>query len=117
MGCQACDAAQEQAPNPGGGYYYFRWKNANIQLSGCREHVAEVIEVLREVTAPRPLSVMKVLYEKLGGHYHCRFFTAKTPTAAFGCCGDLVFDEKEWEEVKRIIAGAMFEEVQRRQPK
>ena len=43
MSCEKCEIAQAEKQE-----YYFRWKNANILLSGCREHIKEVMEVLRE---------------------------------------------------------------------
>jgi hypothetical protein len=44
MSCQACIDSQD-GPQ---GSYYFRWKNANIELRGCREHITEVMDVLRD---------------------------------------------------------------------
>lgn len=43
MSCQACEVAQ----NGPQGSYYFRWKNANIELKGCMEHIQEVMDMLR----------------------------------------------------------------------
>jgi len=48
--------------------------------------------------------IMRVRYRKEGGHYHCRVFTAKEPGQTFAKCGDLVFDEQEWQQV-----GSLFE--------
>ena len=42
MGCKNCDKAQELNET-----YFFRWKNANVALLGCREHIKEIIEWLR----------------------------------------------------------------------
>lgn len=45
MSCKECGVAQD-GPQ---GSYYFRWKNANIELRGCREHIQEVMDALRSV--------------------------------------------------------------------
>lgn len=54
------------------------------------------------------MSVMRVRYKKQGGHYHCRVFTAHVPTGTYEKNGDLVFDERQWEEAKRILSGCEF---------
>jgi len=54
------------------------------------------------------MAVMRVRYTKLGGHYHCRVFTARQKNQTFANCGELVFDETEWESVKELMAGAEF---------
>lgn len=46
MGCKACGEAFEQ-----GQVAPFRWGAANIGIVGCREHVTEVLDVLREAQA------------------------------------------------------------------
>jgi len=51
---------------------------------------------------------MRVRYKKMGGHYHCRVFTADDWQFTFAKCGELVFSEKEWEEIKEIMNGAQF---------
>lgn len=43
MSCQDCEKAQAE-----GVVYYFRWKKANIALSGCKVHINEAMRVLRE---------------------------------------------------------------------
>lgn len=47
--------------------------------------------------------IMRLRYEKLGGHYHCRLFTARGPNQTFAKCGELVFDEQEWPEVVALF--------------
>jgi hypothetical protein len=42
---------------------------------------------------------IRIRFEKLGGHFHCRFFTTQTINGTFAKCGDLVFDEREWPDV------------------
>ncbi len=54
------------------------------------------------------MSVMRVRYEKRGGHYHCRVFTAPTSNMTYAKNGDLVFDEAEFADVQRIMSGAQF---------
>jgi hypothetical protein len=29
---------------------FIRWKNANIEIRGCREHVKEIMEVIKKAT-------------------------------------------------------------------
>lgn len=41
MGCKDCDEAQES-----NSVYYYRWKNANIELSGCKNHIKEIFKKL-----------------------------------------------------------------------
>lgn len=53
-------------------------------------------------------TVMRVRFEKLGGHYHCRVFTAKQTGQTFAKNGDLVFDEAEWPDIPLLMRGAEF---------
>lgn len=50
--------------------------------------------------------VIRLRYKQLGGHVHCRLFTAREVRQTFAKCGDLVFDELEWPVVK-----ARFESI------
>jgi len=43
MSCKACDKAQED-----GDTYYVRVGRANVAVSGCREHVSDLITLLRQ---------------------------------------------------------------------
>lgn len=55
--------------------------------------------------------MIKVRWEKLGGHYHCAVFTGKGMNMTFAKCGDLVFDEQEWPEIRDTLFGnAVMEE-------
>lgn len=56
------------------------------------------------------MSVMRIRFRKLGGHYHCRVFTAPAPNMTYAKNGDLVFDEHEWEDVQRMLPGVDFKE-------
>ncbi len=49
MSCQQCDDFQDST----NGSYFFRWKQANIELRGCREHISEVMDVLRKAQAEK----------------------------------------------------------------
>lgn len=52
MSCKHCEEAQA-----GPAEYFYRWRNANILIKGCKEHVREVIFALREATSrqePKP---------------------------------------------------------------
>ena len=50
--------------------------------------------------------IIRLRYEKRGGHIHCRLFTAPAEEQTFAKCGELVFDEREWPEVSRQLASA-----------
>jgi len=44
MSCKECDAVQESDVVAA-----YRWKNANIVMSGCGKHLREVMESLNKV--------------------------------------------------------------------
>lgn len=44
--------------------------------------------------------VMKLKFIKRGGHYHCRLFTADALGYTWAKCGEVVFNEREWESVR-----------------
>ncbi len=44
MSCSKCASAQSGVPNRGAAYY--RWKNANIEVIACDEHLKQVFEAL-----------------------------------------------------------------------
>ena len=48
--------------------------------------------------------IIRLRYIKLGGHIHCRLFTAPANDQTFAKCGELVFDEREWPDVSRQLA-------------
>jgi len=52
-----------------------------------------------DTAAPKGDVIIRIRYQQQGGHYHCRVFTAKAVDHTFGKCGELVFDEREWEAV------------------
>jgi hypothetical protein len=43
---------------------------------------------------------LRLYYQQLGGHFHCRLFSAPEPHFTHGKNGDLVFDEREWPSAK-----------------
>ena len=43
MSCIKCEEFQETAKTA-----YYRWKNANIEVRGCDEHLREVFDALNE---------------------------------------------------------------------
>lgn len=59
MSCQNCDEAQNGKKMTVGngvmrainnrGVAYYRWKNANIEMNGCDEHLREIFDALNEV--------------------------------------------------------------------
>lgn len=57
--------------------------------------------------------VMRIRYQILGGHVHCRVFTAPAPGTTFAKNGDVVFSVEEWPKVHAkftIIAEVVPEE-------
>lgn len=50
--------------------------------------------------------VIRIRYQKLGGHYYCRVFTAKAKNMTFAKSGDLVFSEAEWNDVRDVLHSA-----------
>lgn len=46
------------------------------------------------------MTIIKLKYVKQGGHYHCRLFTRQGVSNTWAKCGDLVFDEREWNDVQ-----------------
>lgn len=44
MICKACDKAQEEGSVLS---VFFRWKNANVELRGCDEHLTEIRDALK----------------------------------------------------------------------
>lgn len=47
---------------------------------------------------------LRLRYKQLGGHIHCRMFTAQIYDGTWAKNGDLVFDEKEWPDVQGKLA-------------
>lgn len=47
--------------------------------------------------------VIRIRFQKLGGHYHCRAFTSPAPDQTFANCGHLIFDEREWPQVREKL--------------
>ena len=45
MSCEACELAQKRAMEEGHVSFY-RWKNANVMMVGCDEHLKEIYDTL-----------------------------------------------------------------------
>lgn len=45
----------------------------------------------------------RVRWKRLGGHYHCRVFSAENPAGTFAKLGDLVMDERDWESFQMLF--------------
>lgn len=43
MSCQDCEEVQNSDLTA-----FYRWKNANIEINGCRKHLREIFDVLSE---------------------------------------------------------------------
>lgn len=46
------------------------------------------------------MTYIRIYWTQLGGHYHCRMFTSQNKDGTFAKNGELVFDEREWVEVR-----------------
>ena len=53
------------------------------------------------------MTYIRIRWQKLGGHIHCRMFTTQTKDGTFAKNGEVVFDEREWPEVKAKLSGAV----------
>lgn len=53
---------------------------------------------------PHTSIVIRIYFKQLGGHVHCRVFTAKSRDHTFGKCGDLVLSEEEWPAFQALMA-------------
>lgn len=56
------------------------------------------------------MTYVRILWKKLGGHYHCRLFTSQGRDTTYAKCGDLVFDEREWPTILDALSKAQFVE-------
>lgn len=54
------------------------------------------------------MTFIRIRWKKEGGHYHCRLFTTQNPQGTWAKCGDLVFDEREWPEVRDKLSRCEF---------
>ena len=48
MSCEDCELSQERVFKGLDGIAYYRWKNANIAIIGCKEHLREMIDYLNK---------------------------------------------------------------------
>jgi len=46
------------------------------------------------------MTYIRIRFHKRGGHYHCRLFTSQNYDGTFANCGELVFDENEFTDVR-----------------
>lgn len=51
---------------------------------------------------------IRIRWKKLGAHYHCRVFTSQNLNGTFARNGELVFDEREWPEVRDELSRVEF---------
>lgn len=56
------------------------------------------------------MTYIRIRYQKQGGHYHCRLFTTQTEHGTYANCGSLVFDEREWPDIKAMIQGEWIDD-------
>lgn len=50
MSCKKCDEFQESNKT-----IFYRWKNSNMEIRGCDEHVLEVFKVLDKAKETKPV--------------------------------------------------------------
>lgn len=49
------------------------------------------------------MTYIRIRWKKLGGHYHCRMFSTQTKDGTYAMNGELVFDEREWVNVRNML--------------
>ena len=54
------------------------------------------------------MTYIRIRWTKLGGHYHCRVFTSQNQNGTFAKNGEVVFDEREWPEVRDKLSRCEF---------
>lgn len=47
---------------------------------------------------------IRIRYKKVGGHFHCRLFTARIANGTYANCGNLTFNEAEFANVREKLA-------------
>lgn len=52
---------------------------------------------------------LRLRYQQLGGHVHCRMFSAKSKDYTFAKNGDLTFSAEEWPDVRDRFMRASVE--------
>ena len=79
---------------------------AVLTLDDAREfslHLLGFIVTREAQTATVRPRVLRLRYRTLGGHVHCRLFTAAHPDMTFAKSGDLVFAIDEWADVRALL--------------
>lgn len=51
--------------------------------------------------------VIRIWYRRLGGHIHCRVFTATAKNMTFAKVGNLIFSEAEWDAIRNQLQSAI----------
>jgi hypothetical protein len=51
------------------------------------------------------MRTFRVRWRVLGGHIHCRVFSAENPSGTFAKLGDLIMDERDWNSFRDQIGG------------
>lgn len=51
--------------------------------------------------------IIKFYFKLLGGHYHVRVFTGESDNMTFASCGQLTFDEREWDGLRNVLNSAV----------
>lgn len=54
--------------------------------------------------------VFRVRYKLLGGHYHCRIFSAKASDQTFAKMGEVVLRENEFDAFKKCMIAEFLPE-------
>jgi hypothetical protein len=70
-----------------------------------RANIVKVNECMIPAPAPTDYGVVfRLRFRQVGGHVHCRLFTAKRAGTTFANCGNVVFDALEWPRVRAALA-------------
>ena len=81
MSCIKCEEFQESKNTS-----FIRWKNANIEVRGCVEHLREVFSVIRSAQSKKQSDLLPFKHGEEGTHYACQQMIKKLGGQA-GCCG------------------------------
>lgn len=54
---------------------------------------------------------LRIYWKRSGGHIDTRWFSGKTGDTTHGKNGDLIFDEREWDEVKALLEAGGVEVI------
>ena len=70
-----------------------------------KANIVKVNECMIPAPAPPDFGVVvRLRFRQIGGHIHCRLFTAPRQGTTFAKCGDVIFSVLEWPAVRSALA-------------